>query len=91
MAMQDEQKQKTTSMFHAINKLASTSDSVDKELSILQEALDVALSALKDNPKALSDVAKIVIEELGDDIDDISYLGCESEIDLLNEITHLAK
>ncbi|APD92057.1 hypothetical protein BM525_19435 (plasmid) [Alteromonas mediterranea] len=80
------QKDKSNSLFHAIKKLAANSAPEDKEVSIYQTSLEIALKALKGNEKALSDIAKAVNDELGDDIDDISYMDCESEIKQLVEV-----
>lgn len=80
---------KSELLFKAINKLAMTSESGDKELVILQAALESALKNLGDNDKALIQIAQAVKVELDGDEEDISYADCTQEINTLN--TLLAK
>ncbi len=77
-------------LFGVINKLAMTSESGDKELSVMQEALAEALEALSSNPNALASIAKIVQKELSDDLDDIAFLDCETEIKTLSDFVESA-
>jgi hypothetical protein len=76
-------------VFRAITQLAYASDSADKELSILSEALNAALVALSGNENAFSDIAQVVTDEIENSLDDNAYLECESDFDILNRLIKL--
>lgn len=70
----------SSSLDSVIMRLAMTCDSDDKELNVLSEALSAALECIKDNEVALAAVAKAVKDELGDTVEDISFVDSEGDI-----------
>ena len=73
----------SSDLLDAINTLAVTSESGDKELSVLQVALSAAFNHLTSNEKALTDIANAVKNELGKDLEHESYVDCKAEIETL--------